>query len=104
MINPRKKGHSYELKIISELQRWFPDAVSTRSESKRLDDKGVDICYTGEFHIQCKAVEKLGSQHDILGRMPDDKIRLVVHKRNRKGETVTMWKDDFYRMLERWMK
>lgn len=102
--NARAKGANYELAIISEMKQWFPDAVSSRSESKRLDDAKVDICYTGEFHVQCKAVEKLGSLHDILDSMPKEKIRLVFHKRNRKGDIVALRKDDFYKLLDRWMQ
>ena len=62
-LNARNKGHAYERKIVNELKEYllFVNALSSRSESKNLDDKGVDIAYTDPFYIQCKAVEKLGN-------------------------------------------
>jgi hypothetical protein len=66
-----------------------------------MDDLGVDIISTDlNFHIQCKAVEKLKpSLHDILARMPTDKVPVVYHKRNNKGSTVTLKQEDFERIL-----
>ena len=60
-INPRVKGHAFELKI----RDWFRElgwikSVSSRSESKNKDDQGIDLCYTDPFNIQGKDVEKLG--------------------------------------------
>lgn len=101
-INSRKKGNSYELWVINKLQSigLFPEAVSSRSESKRRDDAGVDICYSDPFNIQCKAVEKLGAVHDILARMPDEaNYNIVFHKKNRKGTVVSMSLDDFMEIL-----
>jgi len=101
-INPRKKGHSYEL----DIRDWFRErgwsrAVSSRSESKNKDDQGIDLCYTDPFNVQAKAVEKLGSLHDVLARMPNDSnYNLVFHKRNRKGTIVAMTLEDFHELLE----
>ena len=102
MINARKKGHSYELAVIKMFRDLGWDCVSSRSESKRTDDLGIDICYTDPFAVQCKAVEKLGSLHDVLAKMPDKKgtYNLVFHKRKNKGSTVTMSKDTFFELLE----
>ena len=101
MINSRAKGHAYELQIVNRLKDLGYDAVTSRSESKRMDDLGVDIISTDlNFHIQCKAVEKLKpSLHDILARMPTDKVPVVYHKRNNKGSTVTLKANDFERLL-----
>jgi len=101
-INPRVKGHAFELRI----RDWFRElgwdkAVSSRSESKNKDDQGIDLCYTDPFHIQAKAVEKLGSIHDILERMPKGPhYNLVFHKRNRKGTIVAMTIEDFKELLQ----
>lgn len=101
-INARKKGHGYELQI----RDWFKDlgwsrAVSSRSESKNKDDQGVDLCFTDPFNTQMKAVEKLGSIHDVLAKMPsDDNYNLVFHKKNRKGTIVAMTIEDFKELLE----
>lgn len=101
-INARKKGNSFELWCIDKLKKWWPDAVSSRSESKRTDDAGVDICYTDGWNFQCKAVERLGTYHEILKSMPDDKnINVVLHKRNRKGTVAVMSMDDFLSLVEK---
>jgi D-arabinose 1-dehydrogenase-like Zn-dependent alcohol dehydrogenase len=96
-INARKKGHSYELLIRDFFKELgYTDCVSSRSESKNLDDKGVDLVFTGSFWVQCKAVENLGSVHAILDRMPkDDKMNLVFHKKNRQGTIVCMELETF---------
>lgn len=100
MINARKKGHAFELAVAERFRSaGFSDCVTSRSESKRMDDLGVDLMYTDPYLVQCKAVERLGAVHDILGRMPTDGIRLVFHKRNRKGVTVTMTEEDFWRLV-----
>jgi hypothetical protein len=93
----RQKGHQYELTVRDYFRELgYKDCVSSRSESKNLDDKGVDLCYTGPFNVQCKAVENLGSLHKIIASMPDDhKFNVVFHKRNRQGTIVAMDLDSF---------
>lgn len=101
-INSRQKGATYELQI----RDWFrelgwTECVSSRSESKRKDDQGIDLCYTDPFNCQMKAVEKLGSIHDILAKMPKDKnYNLVFHKKNRKGTIVAMTLEDFKEIVQ----
>lgn len=98
----RQKGHAYERKIKNEfIEIGFSDCETSRYESKKVDDSKVDLCNTGPFNVQCKAVETLGSAHKTLKEMPtDENINLVFHKRNRKGEVVSMMKEDFYKILE----
>lgn len=101
-INSRAKGNSYELRIINLFKSLgWTEACSSRSESKRKDDAGIDICYSDPFYIQCKAVENLGSAHSTLNAMPRDrgKINLVFHKKNRAGTVVSMKMDDFVNIL-----
>jgi Holliday junction resolvase len=49
MINSRAKGHAYELQIVNRLKELGYDAVTSRSESKRMDDLGVDIIDNTRF-------------------------------------------------------
>lgn len=101
-INGRAKGKTYELALIKEILHWFEDAVSSRSESKRTDDAGVDIMYTDPLQIQAKAVEKSINTHKILAGMPqvEGKLNLVFHKRNHQGCVVSMKKSDFYQLWD----
>jgi hypothetical protein len=88
----RAKGHGYELQVRDFFRELgYTECVSSRSESKNLDDKGVDLCFTGPYYVQCKAVEALGSMHKVLAEMPkEDKLNLVFHKRSRQGTIVAM--------------
>jgi hypothetical protein len=97
----RNKGHNFERKMAEELRPFFPNVCTARAESKKLDDRGVDLAFTQGFNFQCKAVEKLSpSYHDILKQMPDDEdLNVILHKRNRKGVTVTMDLDSFKVLL-----
>lgn len=97
----RTKGHSYELQIRDFFKDLgWKDCVSSRSESKNLDDKGIDLCYTAPFSVQCKAVENLGSIHKVLASMPQDSnYNVVFHKRNRQGTIVAMTMEDFQEIL-----
>ena len=95
----RQKGHRFELAIIRGLVARGWEAVSSRSESKRLDDKGVDIVTDAPFNIQCKAVERMSVPiHELLASMPHDKTPVVFHKRNNRGVVVSMMLSDFERL------
>jgi len=100
-INARKKGHAYELAIRDLFKELgWPDVCSSRSESKRMDDAGVDLCFTKPFNVQAKAVENLGSLHAVLERMPaDDNMNVVFHKRNRQGSVVCMREETFKKLV-----
>lgn len=99
-INSRAKGNSYELQIINKFkERGWVDCVSSRSESKRTDDAGVDICYL-PVNVQCKAVEKLGSLHAVLTKMPKGGDNVVFHKKNRQGTIVAMSEELFFKLFD----
>lgn len=112
----RTAGLNYERKIINELKnlKFFLKAVSARAESKNMDDKGVDICYTEPFYIQCKN-SKTNPRYDLLLEdMPQVPgiINAIIHQKTRKattkfvaqGEYVVLKKQDFYRLLEAFLK
>ena len=54
----RRRGNNYELKIAHELEELgYEEVLTSRSESKRMDDAGVDLIIPGsELMIQCKRV------------------------------------------------
>jgi len=100
-INNRKKGNQYETDLAVELREFFPEVVTSRSESKRTDDKGVDFCYTAPFNIQAKAWERAPSYHAVLKEMPDwdGNMNVIFHKKNHKGTVVIMTKETFYKLI-----
>lgn len=102
-INARKKGHEYERQVMHEFRELgFTECLTSRNESKRMDDLGVDLMHTGPWQVQLKAVERLGNLHKVLKAMPavTGKLNLVFHKRSRQGDTVTMRKEDFYALVK----
>ena len=99
-INARKKGHSFELQIVNLLKEYGYEAVSSRSESKNLDDQKVDIVDDTPFYFQCKAVERMKeSYHDILASMKKGKVPVILHKRNNKGTVAVLDIKDFCDLL-----
>jgi hypothetical protein len=100
-IHSKNKGNKFELQIVQFLERLGFEAVTSRSESKRLDDKGVDIVTNAPFNVQCKAVERLSVPiHQLLKDMPTDKTPVVFHKRNNKGVVVSMKLEDFEKLIK----
>jgi hypothetical protein len=102
MVKARQKGANYELATI---KRWhglgWEQAVSSRSESRRLDDKGVDICYLNPFNVQCKSWERAPSYHDVLASMPKDgNYNVLFHKKNRRGTVVVLTEEDFFKIVK----
>lgn len=103
----RDRGNNYELTVIKKIKHLYPEAVSSRSESKRLDNKQVDIVFTGGFHIQCKLMSTK-PDYKILDEMPQDKIPVIFHKYTRKGKTnfvsqgeyAILKLDDFIKIME----
>lgn len=101
-INPRTKGHAFERYLAEKFRvLGFLDCLTSRLESKRQDDLGIDLCHTGKLQIQAKANEKLGPCHDILAKMPKNgKWNFVFHKRNRKGVTVSLSEEHFFEIAK----
>lgn len=101
MIKGRAKGVAYEQALAKKFrENGYPECVTARFESKRTDDSGVDLCFL-PINVQAKAVEKLSpSLHDIISKMPNDKPRVVFHKRNRKGSIVAIEEEFFFELLE----
>lgn len=98
----RNKGNTYERSIVNECKALgYPNAITSRLESKRMDDAGVDVLNVSGYHIQCKRTERIPRFDDILIGMPKDKVPVVFHKRNNHPDTVTMLKSDFYNMIKK---
>ena len=105
----RTAGHAYELQIVNELKEMGYDAVTSRAESRNLDNKGVDIVTDFPFHIQCKNSANNPDYHKLheSDLLPEDKPFAVFHKKTerkgnvfrKQGEYVILKKEDFYRIL-----
>lgn len=100
-INGKKKGSAYEQDLARKFREaGYPECVTSRSESKNLDDKGIDLCYTGKWQIQAKAQESIRpSAHEILNNMPEGN-NLLFWKKNRKGTIVCMTEELFFKIMK----
>jgi hypothetical protein len=107
----RTAGHNFERQIVQELKiLGFPEAVTSRAESKNMDDKGVDICNTPGYQFQCKNMKLIPNYHKILSEMPgNSQINILVHRKTKKsksrfiteGDYIVLKKEDFYILLEK---
>ena len=97
-INSRAKGHQFEIRIAQELREMGYDCVTSRSESRRLDDAGVDLVDDTPFYFQLKRTERLVDLNGTLASMPKEKTPVVLHKKSRKPALVTMSWEDFKRL------
>lgn len=109
----RRKGNNYELKIIKELNELYDtdSFVSSRSESKRLDDAGIDIVDSENilpFYVQCKKTQSTPSVDLIKDCKRQDKQLVIFWNRQLKkeincisgGEFILLTKDLFYKLLK----
>lgn len=108
MNNNRSRGNKWELDCIAALRGIFPEAVSSRAESRARDAAKVDICYTGEFNFQCKNLSKRANYEEILAEMPDEgRINVILSKLTEKkgkrfyekGRFVILDMSDFINIL-----
>lgn len=106
----RTAGHNYERQIIKELKELgFPDCVSSRSESKNLDNKGVDVVSnTLPIYVQIKTTKTSLNYDKIFKSFSlTDKPLVIFHKKTIKklkkfvtsDEYVILKKDLFYDLL-----
>lgn len=104
----RKKGNSYELAIIRELtDLGFKGLVSSRSQSKNLDNAKIDICDTEnqlDFYVQCKYTANqpnISTINNEVG-LKDKPLAIFWKKVNgstNKEEFVCIPKDYFYKLI-----
>jgi len=104
----RTAGHDYERDTAAAYRdAGFPSAVTSRSESKRLDDAGIDLCFTGPVAVQCKRTANQPNYIKLLGRMNESLKKLnmpgqypvVHHRRSREAATVTLLESDWLEIV-----
>lgn len=121
-MNNRNRGHNYERKIVKFYRDLgFEDVVTTRSESRRMDDKKVDIFTPHHssaktplpFYVQCKLStgKRMINYHQLFTfeDLPKDKPYIIHHKiadkKEKKfipvGEYVIMSSDFYEKLLQK---
>lgn len=109
----RTKGHSYETKIAKELRDLgFTEVVTSRSESKAMDDNKVDLIDKSDklpCKIQLKATQSIPSYFKIRSESTvDPKEFVIIWSKQEKrevnivsvGEAVIMDKSLFYKLIK----
>lgn len=101
-MNSKRKGNAFEVECAFRLREIFPDCRTSRFMGRLFDDySGVDLCDTGNFNVQCKALERTPPYHTILKKMPQgSKTNIVIHKRNNAGIVVVMTFEDFLQIAK----
>ena len=79
MNKNRDKGHRWERKCMSLLKEVFPRVVTSRNESLTEDANGVDLCSTGGYAFQCKAVKNMPIGK-FFEHMRTDKQKVILYK------------------------
>lgn len=106
----KRKGNSYELKIIHELTDLGYDGLkSSRSESKNLDNAKIDIADTLnvlDFYGQCKRTKNTPNIESISEACPYKDKPLIVFwskesDRQQNNEYVMMPKEYFYKLIKK---
>jgi hypothetical protein len=122
MINVRKKGNNFEVKIAREMRELgFKNCITSRFGNKMMDYFKIDLLNTDPFRFQLKAWEKSPNFHGILKQMdkcdyipirkdahPKRIIKklskgfynIIMWKRNNEDELIIMKKKDFYEVVK----
>lgn len=104
MNRNRTAGHNYERLIVNKLKEMGFDAVTTRSESRNLDNLGIDvISNTFPHDLQCKITKSLNSKGIslLLDRGRENKPLVIIHRIVEKANSKFISKGDYvYLKLE----
>jgi Holliday junction resolvase len=98
----RTAGHNYERQIAQELRKLGFEAVTSRYESRSLDDSGVDLASNFPLNPQMKVSINQPNVHELMTTTDAEilffkKVLKVGYKFMGKGEYVMMRKEDFYK-------
>ena len=97
----RNRGHSFELFIGRFLESVFAGVklVSSRSESRRADNDGIDLVpIEGDlpFYVQCKATANSPNYHELVGNPKrTDKPLVVFHRKTERAGSKMMSRGDY---------
>jgi len=122
MINVRKKGNNYEVKIAKEMRELgFKRCITSRLGNKLMDWMKIDLLHTDPFRFQLKAWERAPHFHNvfkdmdkcdyipirkdaqpkrIIKKLAKGFYNVIMWKKNNEEELVIMKKKDFYEIIK----
>ena len=89
----RDAGNGYELVFLNKVKHIWPNAVTSRSESRSLDAQKVDLCFTPPYKFQCKLQLNTPSVK-LLDEMPG-KDNVIVWGKTVKANKNFVKKEDY---------
>lgn len=104
MNRNRTAGHNWERYCLNVLKviPYFKNLVTSRSESKRRDDRGIDLMNQDEadngriiFDIQCKTTCNSINYNKLIKELGTDRVPLVLHRKTEKKGKVFRKEDDY---------
>lgn len=98
-------GSNYERQIAAELRDLGFDAVTSRSESRSLDNAGVDLVTNFPLAPQMKISVNQPNVHKLLTETEAEiifykRVEKAFEKFMSKGEYVMLRKEDFYKIIK----
>jgi len=101
MTNSRAKGAVGERELANKLKEYGFTARRTQQFCGAAGDSDVVCQELSEYHIECKRVERLNVDQAMDQSLRDcqDKTPTVMHRRNHKPWLVTMFLEDWIRLV-----
>jgi hypothetical protein len=104
----RTAGHNWERKVVKDLRQFFPNVVTSRSESRNLDNLKVDIAFTDPFIFQCKTTASNIDLTHFIKEMPNNGFRVLAVQKTKKknerfyeqGKMIVFEYDDFFEFFK----
>jgi hypothetical protein len=92
----RTAGHNWERECQKVLLPLFPKTLTSRNESRTLDNLKVDLTHTDPFYFQCKTTATKLDYHTLLNEMPQDNhVNVLLHRLTKKVNTRFIKQDDY---------
>ena len=89
----RDAGHGYELRFAKKVKHIFPNIVTSRNESRSMDAKKVDHCFTGPYNFQCK-FQMNTPPVKLLDEMPEG-INVIIWGKTVKANVNFVLKEEY---------
>jgi hypothetical protein len=92
----RTAGHTWERECQKILLSLYPKVLTSRNESRTLDNLKVDLTHTDPYYFQCKTTANKLDYHTLLNEMPQDgHINVLLHRLTKKANTRFIKQGDY---------
>ena len=101
MVNGKQKGSAGERELAAKLREHGFSARRTQQFCGKAGDSDVECIELADYHIECKRVERLNIDQAMDQSLRDcqDRTPIVCHRRNHKPWLVTMFLEDWIKLI-----